>query len=195
MLSLSTNLNHDMALWITDQIIVASHLIPFWRARAFSRWTGLGFVGTDHQKTSFFWPRKIYLSFWMRHWVLTLVLLDLNKTFDVVFHSLLLQKLLCLGCSARLIEWITNFLLVERWGFPVEKPWVALMQLPVVSHRVRGFGPLLFLLYMNHISSTVTCKFKAFADDCGWARFGSESEQQMNRLLRVNIESQASSRQ
>ena len=98
-------------------------------------------------------------------YVAFLVLFDFSKAFDVVDHVLLLTKLKLVGVGGRLLGWISDFL-VGRW-MRVVVGGCCSPRRPVLSGVPQGsvLGPLLFLIYINHISSRVSSFCKLFADD------------------------------
>lgn len=95
------------------------------------------------------------------------VFFDLQKAFDSVPHSLLLQKLYVLGIPCHLIRWIANYLYDRSQQVAVDgelSPYTS-----VVSGVPQGsvLGPILFLIYIDglcgiHLSSGNTV---LFADD------------------------------
>ena len=94
-----------------------------------------------------------------------LIFLDFSKAFDVVNHTVLIDKLAALGFSAQMLEWIQSFLvgrsmLVSVGGFDSES-------YSVLSGVPQGsvLGPLLFLIYVNNLANSLQCKWYAFADD------------------------------
>lgn len=93
------------------------------------------------------------------------VLFDYSKAFDVVNHEILLTKLHHVGINGQILAWISSFLshrsmhvcvMGQRSGHRA-----------VLSGVPQGsvLGPLLFLIYVNHIASRLSCKYKIFADD------------------------------
>ena len=94
-----------------------------------------------------------------------MILMDLQKAFDMINHKILLDKLLPLGFSNNKISWYESYL-VECY-FTVE-----------VANRVSKFaniscgipqglilGRLLLLIYVNDMSQAVECDLYLYADD------------------------------
>jgi hypothetical protein len=149
----------------TMERIVASHLMSFLEGEGILSENQFGF--RRHRSTE----DQLLLTYgdvseWLdQGLVVDLILLDFSKAFDVVSHSVLLQKLQSLGVSDQLVVWIADFLvgreMIVSCGGALSSPRAVLSGVPQGS----VLGPVLFLVYVNHISSTVSCKFKAFADD------------------------------
>ena len=94
-----------------------------------------------------------------------MVFFDFSKAFDIVSHSVLLDKLLCLGIQGNLLQWLASFLLGRTMSVEVEGNCSS-------SHQVRSgvpqgsvLGPILFLLFINNIGAGLKCRYKIFADD------------------------------
>ena len=90
---------------------------------------------------------------------------DFAKTFDKVSHPHLISKLKSYGISDPLIEWINNFLSGRKQRVVIdghESNW-----LEVTSGVPQGsiLGPLMFLVYINDLPSSVTSNVDLFADD------------------------------
>ena len=94
-----------------------------------------------------------------------LILFDFSKAFDVVNHTILLQKLSCLGISGTLLQWIQNFLVQRTMSVSVSG--ITSSHRPITSGVPQGsvLGPLLFIIYVNHLPSYIKCECKIFADD------------------------------
>ena len=99
-----------------------------------------------------------------------IVFLDLAKAFDSVCHQKLIFKLSRYGIGGSLLHWLRSYLL-GRYKRTVV-PGYTSPSLPVVSGVPQGsiLGPLLFLVYVNDLSSVVDCQVTLFADDSKCAK-------------------------
>ena len=97
--------------------------------------------------------------------VIDVILLDYSKAFDVVCHQILLKKLHCIGIDGQLLKWIESFLSDRTMQVCVKGEYSS--QRAVLSGVPQGsvLGPLLFLVYINHIGSKLSGNYKIFADD------------------------------
>lgn len=90
---------------------------------------------------------------------------DFRKAFDRIDHYVLLNKLDGFGLSERLTNVFKSYLLgrtqfVEIEGFRSEA-YVATSGVPQGSN----LGPLMFIMFINDLLSTITCSKLAYADD------------------------------
>ena len=109
------------------------------------------------------------------------IFLDLAKAFDSVPHSRLLLKLECLGIKGDLLRWLEYFLTKQFQRVIINgsfSNW-----LPVLSGVPQGsvLGPLLFLLYIDDIHSSIShSSVLMFADDIAlYKEVISPSDQEM----------------
>jgi len=94
-----------------------------------------------------------------------MVLLDLQKAFDTVNHSILCNKLKAIGLNSIAVEWFTSYL-SERSQL-VNVNGVSSASTHVTCGVPQGsiLGPLLFLIYVNDMETAVQCKLLLYADD------------------------------
>ena len=94
------------------------------------------------------------------------VFFDLSKAFDTVPHLPLLYKLSCLQVPPFLLRWIYDYL--SNRSQAVVLGGTTSNILPVVSGVPQGsvLGPLLFLIYIDQVASSVTySNITMYADD------------------------------
>lgn len=94
-----------------------------------------------------------------------MVLLDLQKAFDTENHSILFDKLSVKCFSSIVIAWLASYLTgrVQR----VEVGGI-LSEGKLVNNGVpqgRVLGPVLFLLYINHIKVVCNCNLFLYSGD------------------------------
>ncbi|XP_025996004.1 uncharacterized protein LOC113005120 [Solenopsis invicta] len=96
--------------------------------------------------------------------VTLLVLFDFTKAFDTVSHDLLLRKLRSFRLSPSTCQWVRSYLTGRHQR--VRGPDGSFSSwMPVVA-GVSVLGPLLFLLFLNDLSSILShCSHILYADD------------------------------
>jgi len=80
-----------------------------------------------------------------------IVYLDFSKAFDMVFHSLLLEKLVRCGLEKWSVQWVGNWLMGRA----------------VTSRVPHGsiLGLLLCSIFISHLDDGIKCTLMKFADD------------------------------
>ena len=108
-------------------------------------------------------------DFWVKSWTKEDRLTHLfwtEKAFDTPPHELLKSELFGYGIGGKTLRWIDSFLCYRTQRAVVNgetSEWV-----PVLSGVQQGtvFGPLLFSLYINDISTDIDSGIRLYADDC-----------------------------
>ena len=92
-----------------------------------------------------------------------MVLIDLQKAFDTVDHTILLDKLRAIGVSS--VSWFESYLSNRRQC--VEVHGIRSDFLSVTCGVPQGsiLGPLLFLIYINDMNISLNCGLSLYADD------------------------------
>lgn len=111
-----------------------------------------------------------------------MVMLDLQKAFDTVNHSILINKLKALGFDKPTVSWMRSYL--EGREQVVEVSGTLSSPLPVSCGVPQGsiLGPLLFLIYVNDMVSACECNLFLFADDSALLVSGRDIVQVENTL-------------
>ena len=94
------------------------------------------------------------------------IYLDVRKAFDTLCHYLLLQKLIDIGFSRSLINWIRGWLCFRMQHVKIGNSCSE--SVPVTSGVPQGsiLGPLLFIIFVNDLPSVVQhSSIRMFADD------------------------------
>lgn len=94
------------------------------------------------------------------------IFLDFAKAFDRVPHSKLILKLRKLLQNDSIVDWFQDYLSQRTQVVSLNDTHSG--SVPVLSGVPQGsvLGPLLFLIFINDISSDISVKIKLFADDC-----------------------------
>ena len=94
------------------------------------------------------------------------IFLDISKAFDRVWHSGLLYKLKLAGINGDLLEWFKNYLSNRYQRVVINGQHSEWGSINAGVPQGSVLGPLLFLVYINDIVSTVShCNVRLFTDD------------------------------
>ena len=100
------------------------------------------------------------------------VFLDLTKAFDTVDHQRLIHKLYSTGFSNHSVEWFKSYLANRCQVTAVENAHSSTKLVPVGVPQGSILGPLLFLIYVNDLTSCLQqCDLTLYADDTGYLHF------------------------
>ena len=92
-----------------------------------------------------------------------MVLLDLQKAFDTVNHTILCDKLRLMGIGC--VEWFESYLSNRRQTVTVNKTTSSSGIVTCGVPQGSIVGPLLFLCYINDMHLSVQCQLFLYADD------------------------------
>ena len=93
------------------------------------------------------------------------VFLDFTKAFDSVPHERLLLKLKGYGIEGNLLHWFRFFLTNRQQRVVVHGTFSSWTHVRSGVPQGTILGPILFLIYVNDISSNISSSIKMFADD------------------------------
>ena len=97
--------------------------------------------------------------------VVGMVLLDLQKAFDTVDHSILLMKLRASGLGDDITMWLQSYLSDRKQLVDVSGTFSSSENISCGVPQGSILGPLLFLIYVNDMSAVVKHKLLLYADD------------------------------
>lgn len=106
-----------------------------------------------------------------------IIYLDLQKAFDKVPHSILLQKIRGMGIEGKVSDWIENWLSHRKQRVVIGESFSDWAD--VYSGVPQGsiLGPLLFTIFINDIDANLMNGLLKFADDSKlWGRVDTEEE-------------------
>ena len=95
-----------------------------------------------------------------------MAILDFSKAFDKVTHNRLKHKLDFYGIQGNLLGWLESFLSNCTQKIAVDGTYSPCSA--VISGVSQGsvLDPILFLLYINDITTNIHSQLRLFADDC-----------------------------
>lgn len=95
-----------------------------------------------------------------------MIFLDFEKAFDRVSHKKLLLKLKPIFKNNRLLAWIEAYLSYRYQVVCIDAVLSSFAAVESGIPQGSVLGPLLFLVFINDISTDIPVKIKLFADDC-----------------------------
>ena len=93
------------------------------------------------------------------------VFIDFAKAFDSVPHARLLAKLQAIGVQGSMLQWFRSFLTTRQQRVVINGQHSEWHHVSSGVPQGSILGPLLFIFYINNISSVTKSKLKIFADD------------------------------
>ena len=94
-----------------------------------------------------------------------IVICDVSKAFDRVWHKGLLFKLRQNGIEGKLLEWLNSYLSQRKQKVGLKLCFSGLKSIFAGVPQGSVLGPLLFLVYINDIAKHLLSLTRLFADD------------------------------
>lgn len=90
--------------------------------------------------------------------------LDLNLTFDVLDHNILIKKIVCYGFEPTAVRWIQSCLSNCEYAFYFNGSYSEVKKMSCGVPQGRCLGPLLFSIFINDLPLVIK-QVTMFADD------------------------------
>jgi hypothetical protein len=90
---------------------------------------------------------------------------DISKAFDRVWHKGLLSKLYRIGIQGELLSWFENYLTGRTQRVTIDGQESEWQNITAGVPQGSVLGPLLFLIYINDLTTVVQSDIRLFADD------------------------------
>ena len=112
--------------------------------------------------------------------------IDLRRAFDMVDHSILLDKLKTCGCSQRSIKWFESYLRNRQQFVSIGKEKSSTKELNVGVPQGSILAPLLFSLFINDLPNNVpSASIHMYADDTTVSVSGKSKEEIEAKLIQA----------
>ena len=127
----------------------------------------------------------IYKALANKRSVLT-VFLDIEKAYDMVCRDALLLKLLRLGISGEMFNFIKSFLTNRTFQVRIDSSYSHTKKLENGLPQGSILSPILFSIMINDLPNVLTCPAALFADDCCFWEVGTNINQ-LNNTVQKNL--------
>jgi len=110
------------------------------------------------------------------------VFLDLSAAFDLVDHSLLIQKLKLYGLSQSALEWVTTYLDNRYQAVWLDHVLSDFLETKIGVPQGSNLGPLFFIISFNDLPEVLKNYMDNYADDTTLTATGSSVVEVENKL-------------
>jgi len=100
------------------------------------------------------------------HLSVDLVFIDFRKAFDTVSHHHLMKKLYHYGVQGNVYNWISCWLTGRTQWVVIKGHSSTSVHVDLGVPQGTALGPLMFLLYINDITTNITSSIRLYVDDC-----------------------------
>ena len=115
------------------------------------------------------------------------IFIDFQKAFDTVDHSILLKKLSHYGIRGKANDWFQSYLSERKQFVSINGFKSDLKEIQCGVPQGSVLGPLLFLIYINDLYSSIKfCKVHHFADDTNLLHFH-DSVKSLNKSINYDL--------
>ena len=117
-----------------------------------------------------------------------MILIDLQKAFDTIDHSILLEKMKYLRFSESSITWFTSYLSNRSFIVSVGKEFSSREKLTFGVPQGSILGRLIFLLYLNDMPQAVSSELLLYSDDTRLFFMGIDSKTIEDQLKKISTQ-------
>ena len=121
------------------------------------------------------------------HCTTCLVLCDISKAFDRVWHKGLLMKLKSYGIDGKLHKWFESYISNRKQSVFISNFKSPFANINAGVPQGSVLGPLLFLLYVNDIADNLISLTRLFADDTSLS-YSSQSPYTIEDVINLDLE-------
>ena len=94
-----------------------------------------------------------------------MILIDLQKAFDMINHDILLKKLSIIGFSDHTVKWFQSYLSSHKFPINLENSFSEVSSILCGVPQGSILDPLLFLIYLNDMPMAIKCDLFLYVND------------------------------
>ena len=94
-----------------------------------------------------------------------MIVIDLQKAFDMIDHNILLEKLKAIGFCDDTVNWFHSYLTDRAFLVSIENKYSSILKIFCGVPQGSILGPLLFLIYVNDMKQAVSSDLLLYTDD------------------------------